>query len=246
MQPRWWFSATARTTFTVASPAGRGNRPDRSCGAEPGDQAGACGVGRRRLAVRPRGGLARTDADAGQGGAAPGGRSWPDRDGLAFRPRLLANGPKRRGRAASWPGHTQAATPRVCQDGSKDGVDDADGGPRDQSSGEPRAVAVASVDQHRGYRRQWCARNRPVIPPEMAYRYRPGMATLKNQVVGGSDPQRGILGGTSWFCSQSRPNPRGRSASDSWSTRSRHSSMASRRSASALSARLAGRLSRHS
>jgi hypothetical protein len=49
-----------------------------------------------------------------------------------------------------------------------------------------------------------------------------------------------------WVEHQSRPNPRGRSASDSWSTRSRHSSMASRRSASALSARLAGRLSRHS
>jgi hypothetical protein len=44
---------------------------------------------------------------------------------------------------------------------------------------------------------------------------------------------------------QFRPNPRGRSASDSWSTRSRHSSMASRRSASALSARLSGRFSRH-
>src|ERR1700722_4940286 len=49
-----------------------------------------------------------------------------------------------------------------------------------------------------------------------------------------------------WVEHQSRPNPRGRSASDSWSTRSRHSSMASRRSAIALSARLAGRLSRHS
>ena len=49
-----------------------------------------------------------------------------------------------------------------------------------------------------------------------------------------------------WVGHQSRPNPRGKSASDSWSTRSRHSSMASRRSASALSARLAGRLSRHS
>ena len=49
-----------------------------------------------------------------------------------------------------------------------------------------------------------------------------------------------------WVEHQSRPNPRGRSASDSWLTRSRHSSMASRRSASALSARLAGRLSRHS
>jgi hypothetical protein len=49
-----------------------------------------------------------------------------------------------------------------------------------------------------------------------------------------------------WVEHQSRPDPHGRSASDSWSTRSRHSSMASRRSASALSARLAGRLSRHS
>src|ERR1700735_2695495 len=49
-----------------------------------------------------------------------------------------------------------------------------------------------------------------------------------------------------WVEHQSRPNPRGRSASNSWSTRSRHSSMASRRSAIALSARLAGRLSRHS
>ena len=48
-----------------------------------------------------------------------------------------------------------------------------------------------------------------------------------------------------WVEHQSRPNPRGRSASDSWSTRSRHSSMASRRSASALSARLSGRFSRH-
>ena len=45
---------------------------------------------------------------------------------------------------------------------------------------------------------------------------------------------------------QSRPNPRGRSASDSWSTRPRSSSTVSRRSASALSARLAGKLSRHS
>ena len=49
-----------------------------------------------------------------------------------------------------------------------------------------------------------------------------------------------------WVEHQSRPNPRADSASDSWSTRSRHSSMASRCSASALSARLAGRLSRHS
>ena len=38
---------------------------------------------------------------------------------------------------------------------------------------------------------------------------------LQNQAVGGSGQQRGILGGTSWFCCQSRPNPRGRSASDS-------------------------------
>ncbi len=48
-----------------------------------------------------------------------------------------------------------------------------------------------------------------------------------------------------WVEHQSRPNPRGRSTSDSWSTRSRHSSTASRRSASVLSARLSGRLSRH-
>ena len=80
-----------------------------SCGAEPGDQAGGRGVGRRCLAVRPRGGLARTDADVGQGGTAPGGRSWSDRDGGA----------------AGRPGHTQAATPRVRQDRSRDGVDDA-------------------------------------------------------------------------------------------------------------------------
>jgi hypothetical protein len=45
--------------------------------------------------------------------------------------------------------------------------------------------------------------------------------------------------------SQSRPNPRGGSARESWSTRSRNSSMASRRSASALSTRLSGRFSRH-
>ena len=85
---------------------------------------------------------------------------------------------------------------------------------------------------------------RPVQKP-LAGGYRPGMATLKNQGVGGFDLQRGLLGGTWWAFLQSRPNPRGGSASANWSTRSRSSSMASRRSASAPSARLSGRFSRH-
>ena len=38
---------------------------------------------------------------------------------------------------------------------------------------------------------------------------------FKNQAVGGFDLQRGILGGTSRFYFQSRPNPHGGSASDS-------------------------------
>src|SRR3984957_17979736 len=58
---------------------------------------------------------------------------------------------------------------------------------RDPSSGEPGAAALAPVDQSRGWRCRCGARHRAAISPALAHRYRPGMATLKNQAVVGVD-----------------------------------------------------------
>ena len=94
--------------------------------------------------------------------------------------------------------------------------------------------------------------NARISPLVVALRYRErwivdiDQAWRLSRIKGGWDrPAARHLGWNIVVLFQSRPNPRGRSASDSWSTRSRHSSTASRRSASALSARLSGRFSRH-
>ena len=105
-------------------------------------------------AVRQRGGVAQTDAHAGQGGSASPRRSRSDRNGGAARR----------------PGHAQAPTPRVRQDRSRDGLNDARGSLRDRSPGQPGTAALAPIDHDRGWRRRGGVRNHPAVSPEMADR----------------------------------------------------------------------------